>query len=249
MPSLRRRRRASYRRRRTVRRRPRRSIGRRHRRRNFGKLRRYRQLRGTVVRNVNYLGDRAIIKIRTELQFNHKQLNTGFGTSTIFPGNYLPDVIIPFLAQYIAMYSQARVSRSSVIVQFTNIEATFSKDVGITQLPLDQMAGVTPTSTVYLAEQPRTVSAYLGPLSSSKSYVKLMNSGTTASASGTGLTITAQNDVIQTSSLTSPPFEEWNWNIWTQNVSGAGTTETAGTNMRIMLYYTMEFYNRKMPSS
>jgi len=207
------------------------------------------KMRTTFFPHPNYLGDRVIVRFRNEEQFNTKQQMAAFGTSLIIPGNFLPDTAIPSLSTYTAAYSEARVLRSSLRVTFTNIEDSFSKSVGITQMPGREQSGVTPSATVYLSEQPRTKSAYLTPLAGSKSSVTLFNSGRTATSFGTRTTVTAEEDVIQTSSITTPPTSEWNWNVWTQNVSGAGTTEASGTNIRVISYYTIEFMDRIVDTS
>lgn len=199
----------------------------------------------------NYIGDTVIVKFRNETQFNAKQAAADFGTSFTIPGNYLPDTDIPSLAQYVALYDSARIIRSTLKVTFTNIEATYSKTVGVTQLPLNATTGVTPSTTVYLSEQPRTRSVYLTPLSGSKSNATMLVSGSTKTAFGSNTVTTSQQDLLDTASMTTPAvgFDAWHWDIWTQNVSGAGTLETAGTNVRVLQWYTIQFIDRKQPTN
>lgn len=256
MPGFYRRRRYSYRRRVPTGRRYSRRIGRRSRFSRTRFPRRTRQQRMLRVRRPrittsNFIGDTAVVRFRNETQFNAKQAAADYGTSFTIPGNYLPDVDVPTLSQYIAMYDTARIIRSTLKVTFTNIEATYSKTVGVTQLPLNATSGPTPSTTVYLSEQPRTRSSYLTPLSGSKSNVTMLVSGSTKTAYGSNTVTTSQQDVLDTSSMTSPAagFDAWRWEIWTQNVSGAGTLETAGTNVRVLQWYTIQFLDRKQSTS
>lgn len=196
------------------------------------------------IRTSNYMGDTATVRFRNELQANLKQAAASFAVEFPIPGNYLPDVNIPSLNEYRTLYATARVIRSTLKVTFTNIESTFSKSVGVSQLPLNDSTLPTASASVYYSEQPRTKSAYLTPLSGSKSSVTLLVSGTTKTAFGNITPSTSQNDQLSTSALTTPPTDNWVWSVWAQNVSGAGTLETAGTNIRIMQYYTIQFFNR-----
>lgn len=207
------------------------------------------RVRRPRITTANYIGDTAIVRFRNETQFNAKQQMAAFGTSFTVPGNFLPDVDIPSLAQYIALYENARVLRSTLKVTFTNIEATFSKTVGVTQLPVEETTNVTPTTTVYLSEQPRTKSTYLTPLSGSKSMSTMLVSGSTKTGQGNNVISTSGGDEMLTSALATGPPVKWFWDIWTQNVSGAGTTETAGTNIRVLQWYTIQFIDRKQPTN
>lgn len=201
------------------------------------------------IRTSNYMGDTATVRFRNEIQVNQKQLAAAYATEYAVPGNYLPDVDIPTLNEYRTLYATARVIRSTLKVTFTNIEATYSKSVGVSQLPLNDATLPTATPTVYYSEQPRTKSAYLTPLSGSKSNVTLLVSGTTKTAFGNITPSTSQSDQIATSAMTTAPTDQWNWSVWTQNVSGAGTLETAGTNIRIIQYYTIQFFNRQQQTN
>lgn len=210
------------------------------------------RLRKRRIGTANFLGDQAIVRFKDEIQLNQKQLAAAFGTSYLVPGNFLPSLTLPTLSSYIAMYEKATIVRTTVKADFTNIEATYSKSVGVTQLPIEE-TNVTPSATVYLSEQPRTKSAYLTPLSGSKSKAVIMNSGTSQSAWGTR---TDRDDtVLLTATMTTPPTNQadvqqpWWFDVWTQNVSGAGTLEAAGTNIRIQTWYTIRFYDRKQPTS
>lgn len=185
-----------------------------------------------------------IVKFKQEQQVNQKQLAASFDTDFFIPGNYLPNIDVPTLQFYADQYKFARVKRTSVVVTFTNVEATYSKDVGITQLSNGQTTNVAGSAVIYLSEQPRTVSAYLTPLSGSRSMKTLKTTGTSSTSWGNHFVTTAQHDILSTAALTTPPSQPWGYSVWTQNSSGAGTLETAGTNMRIMTFYTVEFLNR-----
>lgn len=203
-------------------------------------------------RRTLYLGstalpkDRAIFVAKNELQFNSKQAAADFGTSVLIPGNYLPDILIPGLVAASAQYNNARILRSSISVRFTNVEATHSKSVGITQLPINDTSGVTPTVSVYLSEQPRTKSAYLSPLSGSSSARTVSMVGSTAADLGNSTASTSAGDILtgMPSGLLAAPQTAWQWNVWTQNVSGAGTLEAGGTNYRIITRHYIEFFDR-----
>lgn len=208
--------------------------------------RRGNKVRQTVVRGVNYVGDRAIVRFKQETQINTKQAAAAFATRTVIGGNYIGAAAtsLPTFSNWSSLYNQFRVLKSTVVATFTNIEAAFSKDVGVTQLPLNATNTVTPAGDVYLSEQPRTKSAYLTPLSGSFSRKKIVNRGNTATAFGSRTAVTGNDDLILSSAPTALPAEDWSWVVWTQNVSGAGSLETAGTNIRIMVYYTIEFLQR-----
>lgn len=205
------------------------------------------RIRQRVIPSANYVGDRAIVRFRNETQFNVKQADTAYGTTTLFGGNFFgEDVVIPTLPQWLALYTRFRVLRCSIAVTFTNIEATFSKDVGVTQLPLQVSTAPTPAPDIYLSEQPRTKSSYLTPLSGSFSRKRIFMTGTTGTAYGSNTAVTSDADKIPTSNPLLTPTNAWRWSVWTQNVSGAGTTETAGTNIRVITYHTVEFLERKV---
>lgn len=197
----------------------------------------------------NYIGDTVLVRFRNETQYNVKQAAAAFGTTTLVPGNWLPDADIPTLSIYTARYNWARVTRSTIKATFTNIEATYSKDVGVTQMPVNDATPITPSATVYFSEQPRTKSSYLSPLSGSKSTATIMSSSNSKANEGSSVIKTAAYDLMPTTGMTTGPSYKWFWNVWTQNVSGAGTLETAGTNIRIVTYYTIQFFERKDPTA
>src|ERR1700679_1194329 len=88
------------------------------------------KVRRQTIRGVNYIADKTIVRFRYEQQFNVKQGAAVFGTDNLYPGNYLPPgASLPTLAEYIAIYSFARIRKSTISCDFTNVEATFSKDV------------------------------------------------------------------------------------------------------------------------
>lgn len=207
------------------------------------------RVRRPRITSSNYVGDTVTVRFRNEIQANLKQLNTAFGVDQYVPGNYLPDTAIPTLSQYVAMYATARVVRSTIKVTFTNIEATYSKTVGVTQLPINDATMPPPSTTVYYSEQPRTKSVYLTPLSGSKSSATILSSGSTRTAYGSGTSVTSESDILSTNTLTTSPADAWGWSVWTQNVAGAGTTETAGTNVRVLVWYTIQFLNRKQQAA
>lgn len=201
------------------------------------------------IRSSNYMGDTATVRFRNEYQFNQKQLAAGYATEFVYPGNFLLDDDIPSLSEYKVLYATARIIRSTLKVTFTNIEAAYSKSVGVSQLPLNDATLPTPSPTIYYSEQPRTKSAYLTPLSGSKSLATILVSGSTKTAFGNTTPSTSQNDQLSTTNLTNAPTDSWSWSVWTQNVSGAGTLETAGTNVRVVAYTTIQFFNRKQQTN
>lgn len=206
------------------------------------------RIRRPRIQSANYMGDTVTVRFRNETQVNLKQLVANGGIAVQVPGNWLPDVDIPTLSQYVAQYESARVVRSTMKVTFTNVEESFSKSVGITQLPAGETVPVTPSATVQWSEQPRTKSAYLGPLPSSRSVKTLMNSGTLATAFGNRHFTTSLQDTLISSNLALPPQASpqarFYWNIWVQN-SLAGADEVDGTDLRIIQYYTINFFDRK----
>lgn len=214
-------------------------------RRNYRSKIRMSRARMPRISTANYIGDTVLVRFRNESQVNSKQLAASFGTALLVPGNFLPDVDIPTLSVYTARYNWARVTRSTIKVTFTNIEATYSKDVGVTQMPANDASPITPSATVYFSEQPRTKSSYLSPLAGSKSTATIMCSSNNIANEGSTIIKTSGQDIMPTTAMTGGPITKWYWNVWTQNVSGAGTLETAGTNMRIITYYTIQFYERK----
>jgi len=207
------------------------------------------RLKKQHIKGINYIADRVIVHFRQEFDFNVKQAAVDFGTDFEIPGNYLSSDTVPTLSVYTTSYLHARVLKSTIRATFTNVEATYSKDVGVTQLPLNATANTTPSATVYLSEQPRTKSAYLTPLSGSRSLKTITMSGSTTTAFGDRTTSTAQSDLIPTGDLSSPPAEPWSWSVWTQNIINAGAAEAAGTNVRCMVTYTIEFLQRVIVDS
>lgn len=207
------------------------------------------KLRRPRIRSSNFMGDTCIVKFKNEFQVNVKQADTSYGTATLVPGTWLPDIQIPTLAQYVALYNDCRIVKTTVRVTFTNIEESYSKSVGITQLPTGETAPVTPSATILFSEQPRTRSAYLGPLSSSRSVRTLMNTGSARTAAGTSIPMTNGGTVLSTADLTTTPtgfdLGHYYFNVWTQNNLAFGTTEVDGTDMRIQTYYTIQFMDRK----
>jgi len=201
------------------------------------------------IRGTNFVADRTIVRFRQQFDFNVKQAMAGFGTLNQIPGNSLESVTSPALAQWALAYGSFRVLKSHLKCVFTNVEATYSKTVGITQLPVGIATGPTPTATVYLSEQPRSKFRYLTPLSGSKSLGRVQAHGSTATAFGDHTASTSANDIQVTGAYATPPGDAWSWSVWTQNVTGAGVLETAGTNIQAVVTYTVEFLLRKVPTT
>jgi len=200
------------------------------------------------IKGVNYIADRVIVKFRQEYQINTKTADSGpteYGTSFELPGNYLNSVTCPSLADYTEQYQLCRVRKSSVHMEATNIEATYSKSVGVSQLQVGTTAGPTPSATVFLSEQPRTKARYLTPLTGSFSRCKIGMSGSTATAYGDRTPSTAASDIMTTTDIAVGPSSTWFWSFWSQNNLAAGTAETAGTNFRVVIIYEVEFLERK----
>lgn len=209
--------------------------------------RRTNRVRTQRIRNVNYMGDRVLVTFKDEVQVNLKQTAVNFYASNSPPGNYLLSPNIPTLTQYVNQYQYCRVIKSTCKATFTNVEALASKDVGITQWAAGQTVGVGQSALNLLSEQPRTKSVYLSPLSGSKSTATLSMTGSLKTAYGNSTNTTSTADRLPTSALgTSPPTPAFfTWLVWAQNVSGAGTLEANGTNIRIMMTYYVEFTDRK----
>jgi len=223
--------------------------GRRRGRHHRGRRSRMPKVRTQHIRGTNFVADRAIVSFRQQFDFNVKQAMAGFGTLNQIPGNSLESVTSPALAQWALAYGSFRVLKSKIKAVFTNVEATYSKTVGITQLPVGIATGPTPTATVYLSEQPRSKYRYLTPLSGSKSLGRVSAVGSTATAFGDRTASTAADDIQVTGAYATPPGDAWSWSVWTQNVTGAGVLETAGTNIQVTVTYMVEFLLRKVPTT
>lgn len=207
------------------------------------------------IRGVNYQGDRTIVTFQyiNEQQF----LNAGGanGVTLTLPGNYLPGTDIPSLGPYLNQYSQARIKSSSLSVTFENANvaslggavAGVTKCVGVYPMGLNIVTIPTPSSTVYLSEQPRCKYTYITPISGSRSRARITHRSSTAQAFGDRTPTTSGQDVLNTNLMTTPPTEQWNWAVFTQNNINQPTETIAlgGTNLLIRLRYTIEFYERK----
>lgn len=196
------------------------------------------------IRGINYQGDRCIVKFRNVQQVNVKQ-TTG-GSAIYIPGNVFVDTTIPGLTQYIQDYSFFRIMKATVSATFLNLEASASKDVGITLLPVSATALPTPTATMQWSEQPRTKSRFLTPLSGSRSLTRISMTGTTAMAYGNRTPTTSQQDRVPTgvpAGAPGVPGQPWFFGVWAQD-SLDPDAEEAGTNIKIVTYYTVEFDQR-----
>lgn len=241
--------RATYRRRRPIRRRltfrRKRLNYRRKTRRTFRSARR---LTTTRYRSIQP-SDRAYFVAKNEIQYNSKQAALDYGTAITIPGNYLPDANVPGIVAASNNYTKARILRSTITVTFDNMETAKTKTVGITALPIGSTGTVTPSATAYLSEQPHSTSSYLTPLSGSKSTVILRYRGNTKMARGNAVASTSGDDTMNVGSLSTglltPPTEAWRWAVWTQNVSGAGTLEASGTNIRVVTRHYIEYFDRQ----
>jgi len=231
------------RRRRTFHTRKRRTVRRSFRRRPR-RARRTTRVRVNHVRGINYIADRAIVRFKVEQDINVQQGDANYGVSTLYPGNWLPTEEIPTLGEWVGLYTYARVLKSTISATFTNIDVNLSKDVGVTQLQAGASSGAVPSATAFLSEQPRTRSKYLTPVNGSKCLATIRMTGNMATAYGDRTVSTAQKDILGTSALTSPPPLPWRWNVWTQDNLGFGTAEPLGTNIRVIIFYTVEFLTR-----
>nr|CRY97158.1 hypothetical protein [uncultured prokaryote] len=234
-----------------TRRAPRRVRVRRNLRRRHTRARRSRRgARPTTLRaRVNGPQDRCFFTARQEIQVRATQVMGTFGTQTIIPGNYLPNNSIPALQFYSNQYANCRIRKSTISCTFSNISgdvsgtsSPFSENVGITQLPLRIGTTITPSATVYLSEQPHTRSKYLSPGLGSRSACTLKKMGTTMADFGNNVVSTAADDWLG-SALTTPPTQFWNWAVWTQ-CNQANVTGGAQTDLRIIIRYHLEFFDR-----
>lgn len=169
-------------------------------------------------------------------------------TELIFPGNFLPEIQIPNLVPFRSMYDRARILRSTIVVTFTNGENS-SKDVGVTQLPLGALSNAVPSSSVFLAEQTRTRSKYLTPVVGSFSRCKIVMSGNTRTAYGDSTNSTSGGDILTTDAMNVAPTTPWRWSVWTQDNIDTATAEDIGTDMKVSIYYTIEFLMRQRTTS
>lgn len=225
-------------RRRTIRRkRPRTS------RRSFKRRTRRTRVRTDFRRGLNYIGDKAVCRFEYVNEFQMQAASGGDGVIGSFPGNYLPGSDIPSLGPMLNQYTEMRIPSSSISVTYTNLEPNTSRTVGVAPLAQGIAAFPTPTSTIYLSEQPRCKSKYLTPLSGSFSRCTIKHRATTAQSFGDRTPSTSAQDLIVTSSPTAMPTQFWNWGVFTQQNFETGTD--VGVQALVRIRYTIEFYGRK----